>query len=225
VLAIARQVTPGFQHSLNILAIKVRLTFLDSSVVTVRPDRVRLDHGGSASRGEARRFAEAYASEFELIGVKADMVDMVDTEILLTPGMTEFRNTGATHRKYRKNTLPPNPLALDEPDEPDEPDPEPLDVKRKQTPSIRGNPMGEIEPDFVAPLDPPLRPHAGMIGELIDTQNPLVDSVLAHAPGGRRKLDPDPAVEQKVVHAVAPVNADVSGAEENDLSDYDGPDF
>ena len=219
VLAIARQVTPGFQHSLNILAIKVRLTFLDSSVVTVRPNRVRLDNGGSASRGEARRFAEAYASEFELIGVKADMVD---TDILLTPGMPEFRNTGATRRKYRKNTLPSKPLALDEPDEPD---PEPLDVKRKQTPPIRGNPMGEIEPDFVAPLNPPLRPNAGIISELIDTQNLLVDSVLAHAPGGRRKLDPDPAAEQKVVHAVAPVNADVSSAEENDLSDYEGPDF
>ena len=85
VLKIAGQITPGFRHSLDIVARSLRLRFRDKSAVDVMPDRVALREAGDLSSKDARLFSSAYASDFKHHDV---LENILDPNLPLTPGMT-----------------------------------------------------------------------------------------------------------------------------------------
>lgn len=103
VLTIARRVTPGFRHSLDIVARSLRLRFRDKSVVDVMPGRVTLREAGDLSSKDARLFTSAYASDFE----RHDALESIlDPNLPLTPGMT-LCGTAPSKGHHSKKKPPP----------------------------------------------------------------------------------------------------------------------
>lgn len=103
VLKIAGRVTPGFRHSLDIVARSLRLRFGDKSAVDVMPDRVTLREAGDLCSKDARLFTSAYASDFERHDVLANILDPY---LPLTPGMT-LCGTDPSKGHHSKKKPPP----------------------------------------------------------------------------------------------------------------------
>lgn len=102
-LKIAGRVTPGFRHSLDIVARSLRLRFRDKSAVDVMPGRVTLREAGDLSSKDARLFTSAYASDFERHDV---LENILDPNLPLTPGMT-LCGTDPSKGHHSKKKPPP----------------------------------------------------------------------------------------------------------------------
>lgn len=102
-LKIAGRVTPGFRHSLDIVARSLRLKFRDKSAVDVMPGRVTLREAGDLSSKDARLFTSAYASDFKHHDV---LENILDPNLPLTPGMTLF-GTDPSKGHHSKKKPPP----------------------------------------------------------------------------------------------------------------------
>ena len=102
-LKIAGRVTPGFRHSLDIVARSLRLRFRDKSAVDVMPGSVTLREAGDSLSKDARLFTSAYASDFERHDV---LENILDPNLPLTPGMT-LCGTGPSKGHHSKKKPPP----------------------------------------------------------------------------------------------------------------------
>lgn len=103
VLKIAGRVTPGFRHSLDIVARSLRLRFRDKSAVDVMPGRVTLREAGDLSSKDARLFTYAFASDFKHHDV---LENILDPNLPLTPGMT-LCGTNPSKGHHSKKKPPP----------------------------------------------------------------------------------------------------------------------
>lgn len=103
VLKIAGRVTPGFRHSLDIVARSLRLRFRDKSAVDVMPGRVTLREAGDLCSKDARLFTSAFASDFERHDV---LENILDPNLPLTPAMT-LCGTDPSKGHHSKKKPPP----------------------------------------------------------------------------------------------------------------------